>query len=102
MNENNSIFYEILEFERLYKMKNALLESGREYMPAKFWIITSKKHISQLKENYSEEKTALRIMKRRFSHFDFHEATPKEKQRITQFFRRRGFSWETISRVLMI
>ncbi|MBW1678544.1 MAG: regulatory protein RecX [Deltaproteobacteria bacterium] len=61
-----------------------------------------KKTISQLKENYSEEKTALRIMKRRFSHFDFHEAPPKEKQRITQFFRRRGFSWETISRVLMI
>ena len=58
--------------------------------------------ISQLQQNYSEEKTALEIMKRRFSHFDVNKATPKEKNRPVQFLRRRGFSWETISRVLMI
>jgi len=60
-----------------------------------------KKTLSQLKENYSEEETALRIMKRRFSHFNPHEASPKEKRRVIQFFRRKGFSWETISQVLM-
>lgn len=61
-----------------------------------------KETISQLKENHGEDKTALQIMKRRFSNFDFHNSTSKEKQRIIQFFRRRGFSWETISRVLRV
>ena len=50
MKENDSIFYEKHEFDHLYKMKNVLLESGSEHLPAKFWIITSEKHISQLKE----------------------------------------------------
>jgi len=50
----------------------------------------------------SEEETALQIMKRRFSHFDLQEASSKEKRRIIQFLKRRGFSWDTISRVLMI
>ena len=58
--------------------------------------------VSQLKEDYSEEETALQIMKRRFSHFDLQEASSKEKRRIIQFLKRRGFSWDTISRVLMI
>ena len=61
-----------------------------------------RKTILQLKGDYSEEETALQIMKRRFSHFDFQEASSKEKHRLIQFFRRRGFSWETISRMLMI
>ena len=58
--------------------------------------------ISDLKENYSEEKTALEIMKGRFSHFNVRKATPKDKYRLIQFLKRRGFSWETISHVLMI
>jgi len=58
--------------------------------------------ISQLQQNYSEEKTALQIMKRRFSNFNVPQATPKDKNRLVQFLRRRGFSWETISHVLMI
>ena len=60
-----------------------------------------KETILPLKEDCSEEETALQIMKRRFSHFDFQEASSKEKHRIIQFFKRRGFSWETISRTLM-
>jgi len=62
----------------------------------------AKATIAHLKQNYSEEKTALQIMKRRFSHFDVHQATPKDKGRLINFLRRRGFSWETISHVLMI
>ena len=61
-----------------------------------------KKTIYKLKENYSEEETARRIMKRRFPHFKPQGASLKEKQRVVQFFQRRGFSWETIYRVLMI
>jgi SOS response regulatory protein OraA/RecX len=30
------------------------------------------------------------------------QATPKDKNRLVQFLRRRGFSWETISHVLVI
>jgi SOS response regulatory protein OraA/RecX len=62
----------------------------------------AKATVSHLQENYSEEKTALQIMKRRFSHFNVRQATPKDKNRLVQFLRRRGFSWETISHVLMI
>jgi regulatory protein len=62
----------------------------------------AKATVSHLQENYSEEKTALQIMKRRFSHFNVHQATLKDKNRLVQFLRRRGFSWETISHVLMI
>lgn len=58
--------------------------------------------LSQLQQSYSEEKTALEIMKRRFSHFNVAKTSPKEKNRLVQFLRRRGFSWETISRVLTI
>jgi len=58
--------------------------------------------VAQLQEAHSEEETALQIMKRRFSHFDLQEASSKEKRRIVQFLRRRGFSWDTISRVLVI
>lgn len=56
--------------------------------------------LSQLKEEYTEEETARRIMMRRFSHFDYQQASPKEKQRVVQFLARRGFSWETIGRVV--
>jgi regulatory protein len=62
----------------------------------------AKATISHLQQNYSEEKTALQIMKRRFSHFNVHQATLKDKNHLVQFLRRRGFSWETISHVLMI
>jgi regulatory protein len=55
--------------------------------------------ISELQQNYSEEQTAFQIMKRRFSNFNIHQAAPKDKNRLIQFLRRRGFSWETISRV---
>jgi regulatory protein len=55
---------------------------------------------AQLKEEFIEEETARRIMERRFSHFDFEQATPREKQRVVQFLSRRGFSWETIARVV--
>jgi len=58
--------------------------------------------VAQLKEVHSEEETALQIMKRRFSHFDLQEGSLKEKRRIIQFLKRRGFSWETISRVLVL
>ena len=58
--------------------------------------------ISQLREDYSEEETAFQIMKRRFSHFDLQEASSKEKRRVIAFLKRRGFSWDTISRVLTI
>jgi regulatory protein len=58
--------------------------------------------ISQLREDYSEEETAFQIMKRRFSHFDLQEASSKEKRRVIGFLKRRGFSWDTISRVLTI
>lgn len=58
--------------------------------------------VSQLRKDYSEEETALRILKRRFSHINFHEASQKEKNRIIRFFKQRGFSWETIARVLML
>jgi len=61
-----------------------------------------KETLFHLQENYSEEKTALQIMKRRFSHFNVRQATPKDKNRLVQFLRRRGFSWETISHVLVI
>jgi regulatory protein len=57
--------------------------------------------VSQLKADYSEEETALQIMKRRFSHLDLREASPKDKRRVVQFLKRRGFSWDTITRVLM-
>ena len=60
------------------------------------------KTISQLRENHSEEETALRILNRRFSHINLREASLKEKKRIIQFFQQRGFSWETITKVLMI
>ncbi|MCD6353632.1 MAG: regulatory protein RecX [Proteobacteria bacterium] len=60
------------------------------------------KTIFQLKKNHSEEETALRILKRRFSHINLQEASLKEKKRIIQFFQQRGFSWETITKVLMI
>ena len=50
MKENSSNLYEEHEFERLDEMKNMLLESGSEHLPAKFWVITSEKHIAQLKE----------------------------------------------------
>ena len=56
--------------------------------------------VSHMKEEYTEEETARRIMNRRFSHFDYREASPKEKQRVVQFLARRGFSWETIGRVV--
>lgn len=59
-----------------------------------------KETIFHLKENHSEEKTALQILKRRFSNFNAYNATLTEKNRLIQFFRRRGFTWETISRVL--
>jgi regulatory protein len=62
----------------------------------------AKATIAHLKQNYSEEKTALQIVKRRFSRFNVRQATPKDKNRLVQFLRRRGFSWETISHVLMI
>lgn len=55
---------------------------------------------AQLKEEFNEEETARRIMERRFSHFDFEQATPREKQRVMQFLSRRGFAWETIARVV--
>lgn len=58
--------------------------------------------VSRLKDDFSEEETALQIMKRRFSHFNLREASLKDKRRITQFLKRRGFSWETISRVLVL
>ena len=58
--------------------------------------------VSQLKEEYSEEEAALQIVKRRFSHFAPQKASSKEKRRIVQFLKRRGFSWDTISRVLML
>jgi len=60
------------------------------------------KTISQLKENHSEEETALRILNRRFSHINLNEASLEEKKRIIRFFQQRGFSWETIIKVLMI
>jgi regulatory protein len=58
--------------------------------------------VSQLKEDHSEEETALQLLKRRFSHFASQEASSKEKRRIIQFLKRRGFSWDTISRVLTL
>ena len=61
-----------------------------------------KETISHVQQNYSEEETALQIMKRRFSHFNVRQATPQDKDRLVRFLRRRGFSWETISHVLMI
>ena len=61
-----------------------------------------KETILQLREDYSEEEAALQIMKRRFCRFDFQKASSKEKHLLIQFLRRRGFSWETISRMLTI
>ena len=56
--------------------------------------------VSQLRNHYSEQETALRLVQRRFSHINFQEASQQEKNRIILFLRRRGFSWETISRVV--
>lgn len=56
--------------------------------------------LSQMKEEHTEEETARRIMMRRFSHFDFQQASPKEKRRVVQFLARRGFSWDTIGRIV--
>jgi len=62
MKKNYPTFHEEHEFERLYKMKNVLLESGSEHLPAKFWIITSEKHVSQLKEKgYENFKKTLAL-----------------------------------------
>jgi len=56
--------------------------------------------LSQLKENYSEIKTAFQIMERRFSNFEPQRATIKERNRVIRFLQQRGFSWETIAQVL--
>ncbi|MCX8011812.1 MAG: recombination regulator RecX [Desulfobacterota bacterium] len=56
--------------------------------------------LSELKENYSETKTAFQVMERRFSNFKPQTATLRERNRVIQFLRQRGFSWETIAQVL--
>ncbi len=56
--------------------------------------------IASLSRSHSEEETALAIVKRRFSHIDFRSASPKERQRVASFLQRRGYSWDTINRVM--
>ena len=58
--------------------------------------------IAELRESYAEEEAASTIVKRRFSHIDLHTASPQEKQRLAGHLRRRGFSWETINRVMKL
>lgn len=56
--------------------------------------------IAKLRKDNSEEKTASSLLERRFSHFNFRTASLKEKHRVVDFLQRRGFSWETINRVI--
>jgi regulatory protein len=58
--------------------------------------------MSSLKEAHSEEETASAIVERRFSHITFPTASLSDKRRVTNFLQRRGFSWDTISRVMKL
>lgn len=49
MKENKEFSKKVDEFARLYEMKEALMETRKELLPATFWILTSEEHISQLK-----------------------------------------------------
>jgi len=57
--------------------------------------------LSSLKQTHSEAEAASAIIKRRFLHFDCRTAPPKEKKRVADFLQRRGFSWDTISRIVL-
>jgi len=39
------------EYARLYEMRDALIESRKEYLPARFWEVLSDQHISDLKKS---------------------------------------------------
>ncbi|MBN2468841.1 MAG: regulatory protein RecX [Deltaproteobacteria bacterium] len=58
--------------------------------------------IARLRKDHSEEETARRILGKRFSHLDLRKISPKDKNRLIRFFQSRGFSWETILRVVRI
>lgn len=56
--------------------------------------------MGSFKKIHSEEETASALVKRRFSHINFRTASPSVKRRVANFLSRRGFTWETINRVM--
>ena len=48
---------------------------------------------------YPPEQVLRELLERRYSNFDYHQASDKERSRVVRFFQRRGFS---LSQVLAI
>ncbi|MFH1623873.1 MAG: regulatory protein RecX, partial [Pseudomonadota bacterium] len=57
--------------------------------------------LKEVGREFEEEKIAQLVMEKKFSAFHPSKTDVKEKRRVIQHLKRRGFSWEVISRVVL-